>query len=158
MPYNGITFRAISSEDRAILYNIYASTRIEEIARLNWSKKQKDEFLHMQFTAQHSYYQNQFTRADFNLILNDKQVIGRLYLDRREDEFRIIDIALLPSHRNKGIGKALMEDILAEAKMAEKPVRIHVEKQNPALNLYNRLGFTQIGDTEVYYLMEWIAE
>jgi ribosomal protein S18 acetylase RimI-like enzyme len=87
-------------------------------------------------------------------LLNDEPV-GRLYLHRRQDEIRIIDIALLTEHRGKGIGSLLMLDILEEATQAALPVRIHVERNNPALRLYQRLGFRAIADQGVYWLMEW---
>ena len=35
------------------------------------------------------------------------------------------------------------------------PVRIHVEQYNPALGLYHRLGFREISDKGVYWLLEW---
>ena len=110
----------------------------------------------MQFAAQHDYYQSQFPDADFRIVLRDGQPIGRLNIDRRVEEVRIIDIALLPDHRGAGIGSALLGDILAEATETKRPVRIHVEQFNPTLHLYERLGFTKIDDQGVYHLMEWV--
>ena len=90
-----------------------------------------------------------------NLILNTRgQPIGRLYLDERQDEIRIIDIALLPANRGNGIGGRILEDILAQAQKSHKPVRIHVEKNNPAMRLYRRLGFFPVEDQGVYELLE----
>ena len=155
MSYPGITFRPISSEDEPLLREIYRSTRLEEMAPLGWDPQEVDAFLKMQFEAQHKYYLEAFADASFELILLDQQPIGRLYLDRRNSELRIIDIALLPSHRNRGIGSALMKDILAEAQSVGKQIRIHVERNNPALRLYQRLGFEEKEDAGVYYLMEW---
>jgi ribosomal protein S18 acetylase RimI-like enzyme len=150
-----ITFRPITNADQPFLYQVYAGTREDEMALLNWSETEKEAFLAMQFSAQHRHYMEHFSRASFDLILLDDQPIGRLYLDRRPDEFRIIDIALLPDFRRQGIGSGILEDILAEAGEARLPVRIHVERNNPALGLYFRLGFQQIEDQGVYYLMEW---
>ena len=70
-------------------------------------------------------------------------------------EIRMVDIALLPPSRNAGIGTALRRDLLAEAAVAHQPVRLHVEQCNPALRLYERLGFVPIADKGVYLLMEW---
>ena len=81
--------------------------------------------------------------------------IGRLYLDRREDELRLIDIALLPEFRGRGLGGSLMRGVLDEAREADKLVRIHVEQNNPAMRLYEWLGFEKIEDQGVYWLMEW---
>ena len=150
-----ITLRPVTSDDEPFLYRVYASTREDELAPLGWDETQKEAFLRMQFNAQHVFYQEQFTSADFNIILAEDKPIGRLYVDRRDDEIRIVDIALLPEHRNSGIGSALLDDLLTEAAAVSKPVRIHVERFNPALRLYDRLGFIQVGDNGVYYLMEW---
>ena len=38
-----------------------------------------------------------------------------------------------------------------------RAVSIHVEKQNPAMRLYKRLGFETIEDKGVYDLLEWRA-
>jgi len=152
-----ITLRPVTPEDEPFLYRVYAGTREDELAPLEWDETQKEAFLRMQFNAQHVFYQEQFPAADFDIILAAEQPIGRLYVDRRDDEIRIVDIALLPEHRNTGIGSALLDNLLTEAAAASKPVRIHVERFNPALRLYDRLGFIQVGDNGVYYLMEWVG-
>ena len=109
----------------------------------------------MQFAAQSSFYAEQFPRAEFQIILVYGEPAGRLYVDRRGDEIRIIDIALLAQYRNRGFGTTLIGNLLAEGESAGLPVRIHVEGLNPALRLYRRLGFRKIGDNGVYHLMEW---
>ena len=126
------------------------------MAQTGWNDAEKEAFLRQQFTAQHKFYMEQFSEAEFQLILLNAEPIGRLYVDRRKDEIRLIDIALLPEHRNKGIGSRLLQDLFEEARKINKPLRIHVEHFNPALHLYQRLGFKRIGDTGVYFLMEWL--
>ena len=93
--------------------------------------------------------------TDFLVILRDAVPVGRLAIARWQDEIRMVDIALLPPSRNAGIGTAILRDILVEAAAAHKPVRIHVEQCNPALRLYERLGFAPIEDKGVYLFMEW---
>src|SRR5207249_2331165 len=136
-----ITFRPIGPADGKFLYDVYASTRTEELSIVPWSEPEKATFLRMQFDAQHRYYQEQFATAAYDIILVDAQPAGRLYVDRLPDEIRIIDIALLPAFRNAGIGSKILRDLLAEGDYTGKPVAIHVEKMNPALRLYQRLGF-----------------
>ncbi|MGH9722463.1 MAG: GNAT family N-acetyltransferase [Bryobacteraceae bacterium] len=151
----GTTLRPIRPEDEPFLREVYAGTRAEEMALVNWDESQKRAFVNMQFDAQHRYYTDQFRGAEFLIVEQDGRPIGRLYLDRPEEEIRIIDIALLPEKRNSGIGTALIREVLREGAEAAKPVRIHVEQFNPARRLYNRLGFTEIGTNGVYFLMEW---
>ena len=83
--------------------------------------------------------------------------IGRLYLERWPTQHRLIDIAFLPPHRGKGLGEALLRDLMDEAAAAGKAVSIHVEKFNPAMRLYLRLGFKTEEDKGVHDLMRWTA-
>jgi len=147
--------RPLRSDDAACLYEVYASTRLDELALVEWDEAHKAAFLSMPFTAQRQFYPERSTQTDFLIILRDAVPVGRLYVARWQDEIRIVDIALLPPYRNTGIGTAILHDLLAEATVAHKPVRIHVEKLNPALRLYERLGFAPIEDKGVYLFMEW---
>ncbi len=156
--HNKIVFRPINDDDQSFLYTLYASTREDEVAQTNWSDFEKENFLRQQFVAQHQFYTEQFSNAIFQIIQIEDTPIGRLYIDHREDEIRLIDIAIMPEYRNRGIGSSLLSDIITRAANDKKPLRIHVEKYNPALRLYQRLGFTQIGDTGVYFLMEKLPE
>ncbi len=151
------TLRPVVPGDEEFLYRTYASTRTEELAPVPWTEAQKAAFLRMQFGAQSRDYAANYPHAAFLVILVDGAPAGRLYVDRRQDELLIVDIALLPEHRGGGVGGAILRDLLAEAAAARKPVRIHVEHMNPALHLYERLGFRPIGDQGVYLLMEWTA-
>jgi ribosomal protein S18 acetylase RimI-like enzyme len=155
---SAITLRPVCDDDQELLYLVYASTRDAEMAMVPWSDDEKESFLRMQLKAQTTYWNEHYPDTERSIIESDGQPIGRLYLDRREDEIRIVDIALLSESRGAGIGRKLLEDVLAEAAAAGKAARIHVEKNNPALRLYHRLGFKITGDTGVYYLMEWLPE
>ncbi len=149
-----ITLRPIEPGDIEFLYRVYASTREAEMAMVDWTDEQKQAFVQMQFSAQHSHYQEHYTGASFLVILADGQHAGRLYIDYWEDQIRIIDITVLPEYRNLGIGSALIKELIAEGARQGKPVTIHVEQYNPALRLYERLGFTKVADRGIYYLME----
>jgi ribosomal protein S18 acetylase RimI-like enzyme len=150
----GVSLRPVRDDDEAFLYQVFAATREEELAPLDWDDAQKTAFLRMQYMAQHRSYRPTFPDADYLVILRDGRPAGRFYLHRGANEFHVIDIALLPEHRRVGIGSNLLRDLLAEADQAGLPVRLHVEHNNPARRLYERLGFTRIGDTGVYFHME----
>lgn len=151
-----ITLRPIQEEDMEILFRVYASTRAEEMAMVvDWTDEQKTAFLRMQFQAQHAWYQEHYIGAQFDVLLADDVPAGRLYVHRREAEIRLVDISLLPEFRGTGIGTKLLRELMAEAQAAGKPLTIHVEKYNPAMRLYLRLGFKPIDDRGPYDLMEW---
>lgn len=150
-----VTLRPITDDDLPFLNDVYASTRQEELAPVPWSEAEKEAFLRMQFDAQHRHYAEHYPNASFDVILVDGAAAGRLYVDRRETEIRIVDIALLPAFRQRGIGTRLLTGLLDEGARSGRPVGIHVERFNPALRLYQRLGFVPIEDREVYLLMRW---
>lgn len=147
--------RPAERDDAELLYRIYASTREEELAAVPWNASVKEAFLRMQFSAQDSHYRETFPKASYDLIVSGDEALGRLYVDRAEEAWLVIDIALLPAHRGQGIGTRLLTEVLSAAAAAARPVRMHVERFNPAQRLYGRLGFRQIADEGVYLLLEW---
>jgi ribosomal protein S18 acetylase RimI-like enzyme len=153
----GLTFRRITDADLPVLARIYASTRAEELAPVPWSDAEKAAFLDMQFRAQHAHYRQYYPEADWLMTMRGNENVGRLYLERLPSQHRIIDIAFLPEYRGRGLGEALLRDLLDEAAAAGKPVSIHVEKLNPAMRLYRRLGFVTEEDKGIYDLMRWTA-
>jgi ribosomal protein S18 acetylase RimI-like enzyme len=150
-----IGLRPLRPDDRPFLLAVYASTRQLELAGVPWDAGRKAAFVRMQFDAQHAYYQEHYSGATFDVVLAGGEPAGRLYVSREADEIRIVDIALLPEYCNRGIGTTLLRELQSEAAAAGKPLRIHVERFNPALRLYERLGFRQLEDKGVYLFMEW---
>jgi ribosomal protein S18 acetylase RimI-like enzyme len=150
-----VTLRAATGDDHAFLARVYAGTRAAELATVSWTDEEKAAFVQMQFAAQAQYYREHYPDTSFDVILLGAEAVGRLYVSRWTDEIRIVDIALLPEFCNRGIGTTLLKELQAEAAAAGKPLRIHVERFNPALRLYNRLGFRQIEDKGVYMFLEW---
>ena len=150
-----IAFRPVRDDDLEFLFRLYSSTRDGEMAMMPWNEARKAHFLRSQFTAQHDHYREQFADASFRIILLGDEPVGRLYVHRGDDEIRIVDIALLPERRGAGTGAKIIRGLLTEAGTAGKPVRLHVQHGNRAINLYQRLGFEKAGDTDVYQLMQW---
>jgi GNAT superfamily N-acetyltransferase len=149
-----LTLRPVRFEDETFLRRVYAGAREDELAVVPWNELEREAFLRQQFDAQDAYYREHYEPATFDVIELDGVPVGRLYVARWEDEIRVIDISLLPEHRGKGVGTQLLRGLLDEAAEAGKRVSIHVEKHNPALRLYERIGFTPVADVGVNLLME----
>lgn len=150
-----ISFRPETAEDEPFVYRLYVSTREPEMRMVDWPDEQKAAFLRMQFSAQTRHYKTHYADADYSIILLDGVPAGRLYLHQKPGDLRIMDILLAPEYRGAGIGEILLREILERAEAAGNSVSIHVEQENPALRLYERLGFRQIDTFGVYLLMEW---
>lgn len=155
----GYGLRPEGDADLPFLFALYASTRAEEIAQAqSWSDEQKHAFLAQQFDAQYRHYRQHFPDSAFDIIEHHGEPIGRLYLERRDTRLHIIDIALMPGQRGNGIGTAILTALIDTAAQSGLGVGIFVEKFNPALRLYQRLGFVDVSDTGVYLEMERMAE
>ena len=150
-----VTLRPVSAGDGPFLRELYASSRERELSIVPWSAEQKAAFLTMQFDAQDSYYREHYPDAQFDIIEIDRVPAGRLYVCATAGELRVIDIALLPQYRNRGTGSSLMRSILHSAEETGRVVTIHVEVDNPARHLYERLGFAPVEQRGVYLLMRW---
>ncbi len=152
-----VELRPARDDDAVFLRVVYGSTREEELEPTGWTREQKDWFIDQQFHAQDKYYKEHYEGATYDVVLFDGEPAGRLYVARWEDEIRIMDIALLPEFRGRGIGEGLLRSLLHQGADAGKTVSIHVEQSNPAMSLYRRLGFVPVGEHGVYVLMRWTA-
>lgn len=150
-----VTLRLATEADAEFLCAVYASTRAEELAVTGWTDAQKAAFCRQQFDAQTAHYRAHYAGAEYSIVECGGVSVGRLFLARWEKEIRIMDIALLSEHRGAGIGTTLLRELQAEASASSRTLTIHVEKFNPALRLYQRMGFYPIEDKGVYLLMEW---
>jgi ribosomal protein S18 acetylase RimI-like enzyme len=149
-----VTLRPVQDSDNDFLLKVYGSTREQEMAQVPWTAEQKQQFVRMQWQAQTSHYAAQHPSASHQIICLEGTDAGRLYLDRTGEKFHILDITLLPEHRNRGAGSFLLREIVAEAKEAGKPVSIFVETFNPSLRLFQRLGFTPIQQEGFHLLLQ----
>jgi ribosomal protein S18 acetylase RimI-like enzyme len=145
-----ITVRPITDEDMPFLRALYGSTRESELAPVPWTPEQKKAFLDQQFHAQHAHYTSAYENPAFDIVEVDGVPAGRLYVERGEDQVLVVDIALMPEFRGKGLGTHLLAGLIAEAVERGVPVTMHVERTNPAIRLYARLGFQLVEDQGVY--------
>lgn len=157
LPSVAVALRPVTNADREFLLAVYGSTRDEELSQVAWAPGQREAFLRMQFDAQDSEYRKRNPEGTFDVITVAEQPAGRLYVDRRPGDIRIVDISLLPEFRSTGIGGHLIRGLMGEAAASGCILSIHVEIHNRASELYARLGFEVADEHGVYRRMEWTA-
>jgi GNAT superfamily N-acetyltransferase len=150
-----ITLRPARPDDTPFLLEVYASTRTDELAALAWEDSMRDSFLRMQGEAQDADVRRRHPSADFLVIVADGQDAGRLYRVLLEDsELRLLDVALVPAWRGRGIGSRLLEELVEECRIQDWLLSLHVERDNPARRLYERVGLVAVAQDEVTVRME----
>lgn len=151
-----VTLREATPLDRDFLLAVFASTRGEELAALAWGPEQSQAFLLMQFNAQQQNYDAAYPAASNSIVLLAGQPVGRMLVDRGDAAVELVDIAVLPEYRSRGIGSALIRGLMDEAAAAQKPLDLSVYATNPARRLYDRLGFSKIDEESLYVRMQWM--
>lgn len=152
---SAISLRSAAPQDEPFLAHVYGSTRTEELAATLWGIAQREAFIQMQYQAQRRHYAAQYPSATQQIILYAGKPAGRLYVDRGGDSIHILDITVIPDHRNQGIGRELLEDLMQEAAQTNRQLNIYVETFNRSLSLFERLGFRKVNETGIHYFLEW---
>ena len=152
-----VTLRPVTADDEEFLYEVYASSREEELAQVEWPGGMKETFLRMQLAAQRKEYEERYPDAEYAVVLVGGRPAGRIWITRPGDEIHLLDIALLPEFQNCGVGTVLLRRLMDEARGAGLPLRHYVFVLNTeALRFYERLGFEVIGESGgAYRYMEW---
>lgn len=157
-PTNSLTLRPATETDQEFLVGVFASTRADELQALAWNPTQAEMFINIQYNAQQQSYRLSYPRAENNIILRDGKPIGRMLIDRSEEAIHLVDIAILPDYRNQGVGAELLGGLLAEGAKERREVVLSVFHTNPAIHLYDRLGFSKVDEESLYWKMRWLPE
>lgn len=148
--------RQVTPDDDPFLFSVYASTRADELAQVQWAEGQQEAFVKWQFEMQRREYDARFPDAQYDVVEIDGHSAGRIWIGQTEDEIRLLDIALLPQFQNRGAGTILITDLIDQARRAGKRLRHMVFVLNDnADRFYERLGFVVIEDMGGYKHMEW---
>ena len=152
----GVSFRCVGDDDAPLLLEIFTAARAREMELVDWDDQQKQVFLSMQQAAQSRDYSARFPDATHDIIELDGQPVGRLWVDRRPGEIRVIDITVLEAHQGRGIGRRIFEDLQAEATRDGCVLRESVFVENHrARALYHDLGFETVNESGGYLALEW---
>lgn len=153
---SSVTFRASTPADGPFLLALYQSSRGDDLRGLGWSEERISEFLEMQYEAQRRFHETDFQHADDQIVLLHGEPVGHLSIERRGGEIQCVDLALMPEHRNGGIGTFLILKLQDEAKRARQPLRLQVIRFSRAVPLLERLGFVRTSETGTHFQMEWV--
>jgi len=147
----------MTDDDLPFVARLFASTRADEVAATGWPPEAQSAFLDQQHRAQHRHYRHAYPEGQWLIVERGADAIGRLYLADAATEIHLIDISLVAQERGKGLGGAILADLLAHAAALGKGIELYVESFNPAQRLYLRLGFATVEDSGIYQRMIWRA-
>ena len=153
-----LTLRPERDDDQAFRYQLFCQSRPPEWDMVQIDPQVREALMRHQFEAQTKGYLTQFPKARFDIIELGGERIGRIVVDRPGNELHIVDQAIVPHMRSKGLGTTMMRVLMDEAASANIPVRLTVASTNdPSLRLYLRLGFVETNAIPMYVEMLWKA-
>lgn len=148
---------AVCPHHEAFLYELYVSTRVDEVTAWGWDESTRENFLQMQWNAQSRHFASEYPNVEHYVIRHNGQLVGRQMTSSTDEEILLIDIAILPQYRNQGIGTALIVELQELAKQTRKRLHLSVLTTSAAVSLYQRLGFVTDKENELYYFMKWFT-
>ncbi len=118
-----------------------------------WSEAEKKAFTDWQSAQQERHYGLHYPAAERLVVSHAGDDIGRMYVDTTGAEVRLMEVTLLPAHRNQGLGTRLLEALLDYADALGIEASLHVEPFNPARRMYLRAGFAAREMRGIYEFM-----
>ena len=120
-----------------------------------WPPEQQMMFLEMQYRARTQSYSAMYPDAENRVLLAAGNPAGYMMIGWDASKATLVDIALLPEFRNRGLGTRAVGGLMEDARGRSLPLRLSVARGNPAMRLYERLGFSVISADPVYIEMEY---
>jgi ribosomal protein S18 acetylase RimI-like enzyme len=158
MAEESITLRPATEDDRDFLLALYKSSRGDDLRGLSWEEERINEFLEMQYEAHQIFLANDHPNLQDQIVLVDGASVGHLAVEQRAEEIRLVDVSLVPEHRQRGTGTLLIQELQAQAAAAQRPLRLQVIRFNRAVTLFERLGFRRTSETGTHFQMEWLLK
>ena len=147
-----LTLRPAADADLPFLRELFASTR-PEFGLL--PEPMRTALLDAQFEGRRGAYAAAHPNGRDQIVEEDGRPVGRLLLDDAVAARTLVDIALVPDVRGRGLGEAILRRVIEES--PAPTVKLSVAHGSPAARLYRRLGFVETGGGGVYSAMECAA-
>jgi GNAT superfamily N-acetyltransferase len=135
--------RRADDADRSFLWSLLVATMKEYVDR-TWGWDEAD---------QQRRFQEHCPPERYRIIIVDDEQIGAVAIEQRPVELFLASILILPQHQRKGIGTAIITDVIRQGQRLGLPVGLRVLKVNPAIQLYRRLGFVTVEETSTHCVM-----
>ena len=147
-----VTIRAATADDVAFLTDVVVEATYDQ-------GRFPDDFDEVDFRAGFGEWTAEQVRGELDgsstsVVEVDGVRAGRLRVVRRRDLVEIAGLQLLPEHQSQGVGRTVVDQLVAQARADGLPVELGVEKDNPrARAFWERCGFAYVGEDEAEHRM-----
>lgn len=151
--------RPLLAADAAFIAHLYASTRAD-VLHLPVPQSVRDGILAHQQQLQAVAYRARYPGAEYWIVEEGGAAVGRVVVDRGLDAIRVVDLAIAPSARRRGVARAVLAALQLQAGAQGSTLGLRVREDNhPARALYAALGFTPgAGGAEGFAELRWAPD
>lgn len=152
-----LTHRTMTDADVTFVRRLLLQVVADELGAAAWPEALREPLLEMQYRARKQGRQTDFPDVDQEILLLDGECAGWSVVARSDGEVRLVDVAVLPEFRRRGIATEFIRRLMDEAGRSGRCVRLSVGVANAAIQLCLGLGFRRTDGDGVRDLMEWSA-
>lgn len=98
-------------------------------------------------------FEEKWQEQSFKKVYVNGELIGGFWVQEFDDYYQLRELQIHPDYQNRGYGTELLTSLTDKANSTGKELRLRVLLGNPSVNLYKRLGFKVVGQTDVQYHM-----
>lgn len=152
-----LALRPRTAADNDFVFDLFAELKTDELQAGHWDAALRETLLRMQFEAHEQHLRANFAQVDDGVLWLKASPVGRMVVQRGATNIHLVDVALLPAQRNRGLGSSVLAALQCEAREKQLPLRLNCWLSNtPALRWYARLGFVAMGGTAAHQLLEYV--
>jgi ribosomal protein S18 acetylase RimI-like enzyme len=152
------TLRPEVQTDAAFRFALFRASRGPGWEQLPLPPDLMAKIMAQQFQAQIQAYGAAYPDARLEIVMVEALPVGRLATNRGSDSLHLIDIALTPAWRGRGVGGAILQGLMDEAGTLGKPLTLLVDRDNRAAQrFYERLGFDVTAADDTHLVLAWPA-
>jgi len=140
-----LSLREASSADAEFIYELVEATMREHVEKI-WGSFDEDN--------NRRHVVDAIANRSYSVVALCGQDVGAIALEREDTHIQLAQLYIAPSHQNRGIGTHLLHQLIEEAKISRKPLRLRVLATNPARRLYERHGFRVVSRTPERFFLE----
>jgi ribosomal protein S18 acetylase RimI-like enzyme len=137
-----------SHDDEPFIRDLFYHHKTNELQAYSWPADFRENLLSMQYMAQQQACRQEFPNAEHKIIHKNGQAVGWLTTSINS-QIHIINLIIHKDFRNQGVGTAILKQILEDAGRQQKKVTMLADRNNPAIQLYLRLGFHKVKEEQI---------
>jgi ribosomal protein S18 acetylase RimI-like enzyme len=152
--FGALTGRAPHATDAAFMAALYLATR-PDLGALPVPRSVIEGIARHQQQLQVDEYAQRYPAAETWLLTDGKEALGRVILDWTSDSLRVVDLAVAPHARRRGVARTVL-GALQDACLGQCTMTLRVRCENSAARaLYAACGFAVVRDDGATLELAW---